>query len=235
MSLCIIKLSFRVLKTKYLPSYLPDLSSLYIVVRYHVVQRKCFTKPHNTDEPVKTCYVLLKLGEFIRVWHIFNRNPLVSSNRHDEFEKAGAISHVLYVTKNRHLHGLLNCYGMIRVSLPEPVLMEDFMIYRRLPIKPVQVGSPESCCIYKFINSFGSGFSATVRTSEIAPAFSNLSWRILLTDWFVFTISHTPLKKLVLEVRDKFWSLHLRVLWPVRFCEAPSPDGMTTNCDIWHI
>ncbi|CAL9232545.1 unnamed protein product [Arabidopsis halleri] len=80
----------------------------------------------SADETIKTCHVLLRLGDFIGVRDVVNTNKVLFSERLDEFEKAAAISDVLTAAENPLPNGLMDWYGMIRVKPPGPVLSEDF-------------------------------------------------------------------------------------------------------------
>lgn len=80
----------------------------------------------SADELIRTCQVLLRLGDFVGVQDVVNNNKVLFSERLDEFEKAAAISAVLSAAENPLPNGLMDWYGMIRVKPPGPVLSEDF-------------------------------------------------------------------------------------------------------------
>ncbi|CAL9223499.1 unnamed protein product [Arabidopsis halleri] len=77
------------------------------------------------DKPIQRCHQLLKMRDFKSARYIIQMNKLVSNKRDAEFEKALVICDILIAAENRLPHGLLDCYGMIRMTGPGPVLFEN--------------------------------------------------------------------------------------------------------------
>ncbi|CAH8273041.1 unnamed protein product [Arabidopsis lyrata] len=77
------------------------------------------------DKPIQRCHQLLKMRDFKGARYIIQMNKLVSNKRDAEFEKALVICDILIAAENRLPHGLLDCYGMIRMTGPGPVLFEN--------------------------------------------------------------------------------------------------------------
>ncbi|CAH8273040.1 unnamed protein product [Arabidopsis lyrata] len=83
------------------------------------------TRTAPEDKPIQRCHQLLKLRDFKSARYIIQMNKRVSKKRHDELEKALVICDILIAAENRLPHGLLDCYGMIRMTGPGPVLFEN--------------------------------------------------------------------------------------------------------------
>ncbi|KAL1224438.1 hypothetical protein V5N11_014399 [Cardamine amara subsp. amara] len=81
------------------------------------------TSAENT--PIQMFYDLLKQRNFMGVHCLVDK-------WHDQFEQARAISDVLLAVDNPLPSGLMDYYGMIRVTKGGPVLREDFMKLMKL-------------------------------------------------------------------------------------------------------
>ncbi|KAG7557502.1 hypothetical protein ISN44_As11g034710 [Arabidopsis suecica] len=65
------------------------------------------------------------MRDFKGARYIIQMNKLVSNKRDAELEQALVICDILIAAENRLPHGLLDCYGMIRMTGPGPVLFEN--------------------------------------------------------------------------------------------------------------
>ncbi|KAG7552838.1 hypothetical protein ISN45_Aa06g034220, partial [Arabidopsis thaliana x Arabidopsis arenosa] len=77
------------------------------------------------DKPIQRCHQLLKMRDFKGARYIIHMNKLVSNKRDAEFEQALVICDILIAAENRLPRGLLDCYGMIWMTGPGPVLFEN--------------------------------------------------------------------------------------------------------------
>lgn len=79
---------------------------------------------------IQICHECLEKRDFIGVRFMDLMN--LRNECHDQFEKARAISDVLHAAENPLPNGLMDYYGMIRMTGPRPVLKEDFMKLMKL-------------------------------------------------------------------------------------------------------
>ncbi|AEE83072.1 putative protein [Arabidopsis thaliana] len=77
------------------------------------------------DKPIQWCYQILKSRDFKSARYITQMNLKLSKTRHDEYEKGLAICDILIAAENRLPNGLLDCYGMIRMTRPGLVLYQN--------------------------------------------------------------------------------------------------------------
>ncbi|EOA22136.1 hypothetical protein CARUB_v10002694mg, partial [Capsella rubella] len=81
----------------------------------------------SEDDVVGMCHRLLKKRDFKGARHIIRMNQSMCNKLHQELEKVLVICDILIAAENRLPHGLLDCYGILKMVGPGPLKSEYIM------------------------------------------------------------------------------------------------------------